>query len=461
MKTGSSSRSNNRKIWQRGSLVLSLALSAISPLEANTNVPAPVQDHPILLKGGTIYPVSSVILEGAQILFQNGKISALGNRIKAPKNTEIIDISGKSVYPGLIGSNTLAGLVEIGAVRATRDFTESGEINPNSRAESAVNPDSEIFPVTRANGVLVINTVPSAGKKGLIAGTSALMKLDGWTWEEMVIKAPVGLHIKWPERISGGPTVFNRNMAYGSGTKDKEEAYEKALRRLRDSFANARAYLKVLENSPLQQDSDLRWEAMIPVLKREIPVFVHADRLEEIRRAVHWSEEEVVRLVIVGGQDAWRAADLLKEKSVAVIVSPVMALPLRRWEPYDTPFANPAKLHASGILFAIANAGGRSDAAHERNLPYQAAMAAAYGLPKEEALKAVTLNAAKILGVEDRLGSLEAGKDATLIVTDGDPLEIRTQVEMAFIDGRLIDLSSRHTRLYQKYQEKYRQLKKE
>ncbi len=453
-------RANGLSFWKAG-LLLVLLSGVCAMARANTTVPAPTQDHPIILKGAVIYPVAYPPIEGAQILFENGKIAAVGKRIKVPKNAEIIDVSGKRIYPGLISPNSLAGLVEIGAVRATRDFTEVGDINPNARAERAVNPDSEIFPVTRANGVLMVNTVPSAGAKGLIAGTSALMKLDGWTWEQMVVKAPVGLHIKWPVRVSGGASVFTRRAAYSPGTKDEEKKYKKSLRKLEESFANARAYLKGVENASEKPETDVRWEAMIPFLKKEAPVFVHANRLEEIRAAVHWAEEEDVRLVIVGGQDAWRAGDLLREKNVAVIVSPVMALPLRRWEAYDTPYSNPAKLHESGVLFAIANKGNRGDAAHERNLPYQAAMAAAYGLPKEEALKAITINAAKILGVEDRLGSLEAGKDATLIVTDGDPLEIRTHVEMAFIDGRAIDLSSRHTELYEKYQEKYRQLKSE
>ncbi len=461
MKTSLTAGANNRKVSFGGRLVLAIALmaSVFSSVEGNTNVPAPAQDRPILLKGGTIYPVSTIPIKGGEILFEMGKISAIGNRLKAPKNTEIVDVTGKSVYPGLIGANTLAGLVEIGAVKATRDFIESGDINPNARAERAVNPDSEIFPVTRANGILVINVVPSAGGKGLMAGTSALMKLEGWTWEEMVVKAPVGLHIKWPEDLSGGSSVFNRDVAYGSVAKEKKA--EEALRKLKESFAHARAYLRATENKLKTQDFDIRWEAMMPIVKKEVPVFVHANRLGQIRGAVFWAEEEDVRLVIVGGQDAWRAADLLAEKNVSVIVSPVMALPMRRWEPYDTPFTNPAKLHAKGVLFAIANGGDRGDAGHERNLPYQAAMAAAHGLPKEEALKAITLYAARILGAEDRLGSLEAGKDATLIVTDGDPLEVSTQVEMAFIDGRRIDLSSRHTRLYQKYREKYRQLKEE
>lgn len=420
---------------------------------ASPNVPAPPQSEPILITGATIHTVSGATIARGQLLFDDGRIEAIAGPDEAVDVPDIvIDLSGRHVYPGLIGANTTLGLVEIEAVRATVDVTEPGPVNPNARAEVAVNPDSELIPVARANGVLVALTVPQAGARGLIVGTSAAIELDGWTWEDMTLKAPVGLHIVWPNmRISDDVPDERR--------KELENRLEESLETLRASFEAAEAY-RVARGAGGAIDIDVRWEAMLPVLERKLPVFAHANDLVQIRHAVKTADEHGFRLVIVGGADAWRVADLLAEKDVAVIVSNVHRLPARRWEDYATPFENPAKLAAAGVRFAIAGAGSTFAAAHERNLPYEAATAVAHGLGKEEALKSVTLYPARILGIDDRLGSLEVGKDATFIVTDGDPLEIATHVERAFIEGRELDLSTRHTTLYRKYQEKLRQLGK-
>ncbi len=437
---------------------LVVAFGGAPPTRASDQIPAKPQDHPIALVGGTVHTISGATLENATVLFVDGKITAIGADVSLPEGTESIDATGKHLYPGMIAANTRIGLVEIGAVRATRDFQEVGDIKPNVRAETAINPDSEIIPVTRANGVTLAQSVPSGG---LISGRSAVIELDGWTWESMTLKAPVGLHVFWPRMLpfrGGGFFFFGPQQS----PEEQKKRRDGDIQKIKGAFAAARAYAKAkaaeAQKGVPYHGTDLRWEAMLPVLNKEIPVFVHADEMTQIEAAIDWASQEDIQMVLVGGRDAWRVRERLKEKDIPVILAGVHTLPMRRWEPYDAPFASAAKLHEAGVRFCI---GVAFDASNVRNLPYHAATAAAYGLPKDEALKAITLYPAQILGVADRVGSLEVGKDATLIVTNGDPLEIRTSVEMEFIEGRRIDLSSRHTQLYEKYREKYRRLKED
>jgi imidazolonepropionase-like amidohydrolase len=265
----------------------------------------------------------------------------------------------------------------------------------------------------------------------------------------MTVKAPAGLHVVWPQMRFADDLPAARK-------EELEKTRAERLRVLEESFAAAQAY-QSLARTDRTFEVDLRWEAMLPVLEGNLPVFAHVQDLLQIRHALHIADEYGLRMILVGAADAWRVADLLAEKRIPVIVSGVQRLPMRRWEDYATPFQNPAKLQAAGVQFAIATDGSLSTAPDERNLPYEAAKAVAHGLPRDEALKAVTLYPAQILGVADRLGSLEPGKDATFIVTDGDPLEINTRVERAFIRGRELDLTTRHTVLYEKYREKLRQ----
>ena len=411
-------------------------------------IPAKPQDHPIVLVGGTVHTVSGSVIENAMVLFDKGKLTGIGTNIELPAGTEKIDIRGKHIYPGLIDARSVIGLVEIDAVRATRDVTESGSINPNIHAEVAVNPESEIIPVTRANGVTVAVTMPDGG---VISGSAAAIELDGWTWEDMTLKAPVGMVMNWPSMR------INKAWWEQRSEEEQKKARDKSLDVLRNAFRDARAYLKAkrseAEKSIPFHKTDLRWEAMAPVLDRSIPVLMNAEEIEQIEAAIAWAEQENVKIVLVGGYDSWRVANLLKEKDIPVIVNPIQRTPWRRWEAYDEPSALPKKLNDAGVRFCIA---GEAGASNERNVPYHAAMAASYGLPKEEALKSITLYPAQILGIADRVGSLEVGKDATLIVTDGDPLEIMTHVEMEFIRGKNISLNSKHTHLYEKYKEKYR-----
>ncbi len=414
---------------------------------ANDQIPAPAQSQAIVLRGATIHPVSGPDIADGEIIFANGKITAVGHDLPIPEGARVIEIVGKHVYPGLIAAHSALGLTEIQSVRGNTDSAEVGTINPNARAQVAINADSELLPVARANGILTALAVPRTGD-GLISGISTLIHLDGWTWESLTVRADVGLHVFWPD------LRIDRSPRYPLSPEDQQKEIDVRLRRLQETFDAARAYRRAVESGTGPRP-DVRLAAMLPVLKGEVPVFVHADDIRQIEGSVRWANAERLKMVLVGGQDAWRVTDLLKECDVPVIVSPVNALPLRRWEGYDTAYANPGKLHAAGVRFCIANTGSDFEAAHERNLPYQAAQAAAHGLPRDEALKSVTLYPAQILGVADRLGSLEVGKDATVIVTAGDPLEIMTQVEAAYIDGRPVDLSNRQTRLYEKYRRKY------
>lgn len=422
---------------------------------ANQEVPGPPQTSPIVLHGGTVHPVSGPDLPGTDVVFEKGRITAIGVQLPLPEGAKVIDVTGKHVYPGLISANTVLGLVEISAVRSTLDITEAGVINPNATAGIAINPDSELLPVARSNGVLTALSVPRT-EKGLVAGTSTLINLDGWTAQSMTVALRVGLHVLWPDM------TVDRSPNYPKTPEDQQKEMDARLREVREVFASARAYAVRVGNNgetkgPGSAASDLRLAAMVPAVRGEMPVFVHAESLGQIEAAVAWGTEQKLRLVIVGGQDAWRAASLLKERDVPVIIGPINTLPQRRWEGYDTPFRNPARLQAAGVRFCIASGGTDFDAMQERNLPYQAAQAVAHGLPAAEGLKSVTLYPAQILGVADRLGSIEVGKDANLIITDGDPLEISTQVETAFIAGRTVDLANRQTHLRDKYRQKYLQ----
>lgn len=421
----------------RASFAATLALAVLAlaaPVEAQ--VPAPPQSGPIALTGGTIHPVSGPAIEGGTIVFDGGVITAVGRDVAIPAGTRRIDIAGLHVYPGLIDAYSAMGLYEIGAVDVTVDMRELGRVNPNVRAEVAVNPESRHIGTARSNGVLVTVTTPSGG---LVSGLSAAMMLDGWTWEQMTIRAPLALNIDWPN-------------------PSNERRYEEQIKELREVFASARAYhraqLAAERGEAEPHPTDSRWEAMVPALEGDIPVVVSAGELRQLQDAIQWAEEEGVRLVLRGGGDAAYVADHLARAQIPVLLTSVMDAPNRSWEPYDGAYGLPARLHEAGVPFAIT---GGSSAPYTNRLPYEAGVAVAFGLPEDEAIKAVTLYPARFLGVEDRVGSLEPGKDATLLVTTGNPLEYATTIERAFIQGRDIDLMDIHRQFFEKYMEKVRQ----
>ncbi len=425
-----------------------LCCGALS-LYAHDRIPSPPQTAPVALVGATVHTVSGEDIENATVLFEDGVITAVGGNVALPAGVQKIDVSGKHVYPGLIEALSQLGLTEISAVRQMSDYRETGDINPNVRAETAVNADSERIPVTRSNGIAIAGTLPSGS---LVAGMAAALMLDGWSWGEMTLKAPLGLVIEWP-----GTTVTPAYGAQKSGDSRRKNVKARIMQ-LDKTFSEARAYMTAREAAPGKDvpvpNTDVRWESMIPVLKKEIPVWIHADRKSEIEDAVAFAVRNDVRMVLIGGFDAPSCATLLNEHDISVIASPVCRLPLRRDSAYDSSFTLPERLRENGVKFCIS---GHEGHGNERNLPYHAAMAASYGLPQDEALKAITLHAAEVLGIGDRAGSIEKGRDATIIVTDGDILEITTQVERMFIMGRPVDLGNKQTALYEKYREKYRQ----
>lgn len=416
-----------------------LLVSGAVPAIASDAVPAPPQKNPIALVGGTVHPITSSPIENGTILFADGKISAVGREVVIPEGIKQFDVTGKHIYPGLFNAGGQLGLVEIDSTRSTIDYSELGSINPNVRAETAVNPDSELIPVTRSNGVLLTLTVPTGG---LISGSSAVLQLDGWTWEDLTLKSHAGMHINWP-RVGAG----------GENSKRKDP-----LRPLEEFLRDARAYAKARSAEPNSHPVDLKLESMLRVIDHSVPMIVHADRAEQIQSAVAFAKRENVRLIIYGGYDAESCARLLRDNDVPVIINSVYRLPLRRSEPFDQAYTLPERLRKSGVRYCIAGV-DRFGTSNLRNLPYNAATAVAYGLPPDEAMKSITLYPAEILGVDERVGSLEVGKDATLIVTDGFPLETWTNVESAFVEGGHLDLTDRHKTLWKKYQKKYQVLR--
>ena len=420
----------------------------VSYLLSSDQIPAPNQDHPILIQGGTIHTISHGILENADILFVDGKITSVGHNLDIPAEAEIIDASGQHVFPGLISAGSTLGLQEIGAVRATRDYAEVGDVNPNVRANVSYNPDSELIPITRSNGILLALSVP---RSGLVSGTSSLMMLDGWTWEDATLMHPVGLHLFWPSMNIPKPKPGKQKEK-----KDKDSRL-KSIQEIDDLIQESRAYAQLKATGSPSFKHNLRLEGMLPVITGDIPMFIHANEVRQIEAAVYWAERQSVKMVLVGGKDSWRVTQLLKDREIPVIYTQTHSTPMRRFEQYDQAFITPSQLYAAGVKFCISNSESPFQTPHIRNLPYHAAKAASYGLSWKEALRSITLSTAEILGVEDQVGSLEASKDATFFIADGDILDIRTQVNMAFVQGRRVDLSDRHKTLYSKYRNKYKQ----
>jgi imidazolonepropionase-like amidohydrolase len=412
-------------------------------LFASDEIPGKPQTEPIAIVNATIHPLTAPRIPRGAILFEGGKIKAIGEELPLPEKTRVIDGEGCHVYPGLFDAATILGLVEINSIRATIDYREVGSLNPNVRAWIAFNPDSEVIPVTRSNGILLSLVMPTGG---LVSGRSAVMQLDGWTWETMALKTDVGLHIQWPT-----PT---RSSEASTVSGDEADSGKRSVGELRTLFEQARGYQRLRQANPEGSPIDARLESMLAVLDGHVPIFAHADSLPAIQSAVAFATEERVRLVIVGGYDAPHCASLLQREKVPVIVTGTYRLPQRDSDGYDAAYTVPNRLRQAKVDYCLASA-GRFGATGIRNLPYHAANAVAFGLPAGEALKAITLYPARILGVDDRVGSLEVGKDATLLITTGDPLEVTTQVQQAFIQGRLVDLNNRQQRLYRKYQSKY------
>jgi imidazolonepropionase-like amidohydrolase len=425
------------------STILCLALVAVLAAPAS-------RAETIAFTHAVVHTAAGPALENATVVVQNGKIASVG-KDAAPAGARIVDCTGKHLWPGFVAPWTALGLVEVGSVLGTVDDQEAGAINPNVRADVEINPDSELLPVARLNGITSAVVVPDGnGTTGGITGASALIHLDGWTREDMTIKAPLGLHVVWPAM------GINHGWFETRSEEQQKKDRDQAIRAIRDAFDDARAYMTAREaegkSGVPRHDQDVRWDAMVKALRGEIPVVFHAAALNQIEASLKFADEQgLKKLVLADGYDAWRIAPELKRRNIPVILGPAQELPRRSYEPYDQGMGKAARLYEAGVRFCISDGGGSGSAANARNLPYEAAYAAAYGLPHDEALKAVTLYPAQIFGVADRIGSIEPGKIADLVLGSGDPLEIETHVEQVWIAGKPVSMENRQTRLFHKY----------
>ncbi|MGE5106514.1 MAG: amidohydrolase family protein [Sphingobacteriales bacterium] len=400
------------------------------------------------IKNGTVHIGNGQVLQNATIKINNGKIESVGTNISIPAdNVKVIDATGKQVYPGLILPSSQLGIQEIGgnAVRGSNDFQELGDLNPNIRSIAAYNADSKVPNTLRANGILLAQTVPIGS---LLAGTSSTVQLDAWNFEDAVYAADNGMHFYMPSllpRVSGRFAFFFAQQQQGDAVKEGMDKIEK----VRNFFREAKAYLQ----NTGSKETNLKLEAAKNLFNKKQKLFIHCDEVKQMLIAIDFVKEFGFDVVIAGGSDSWQIANLLKQNNISVVLSQEHSLPTLDDDDVDQPYKTPAALQKAGVLFCLNDDDGQN---RGRNLPFNAGTAVTYGLTKEEALTAITLNTAKILGIADRTGSIEAGKDANIVISEGDILDMRTSVvTMALIQGRQINLDNKHKQLFERYKHKY------
>jgi imidazolonepropionase-like amidohydrolase len=441
-------------MWRASSVTL-LLIGLFAALAFPWSAAAQSNSAVYAIKGAKVYTLAGAPIENATVVLREGKIAAVGASVEIPAGAQVIDASGLEVYPGLFDPITQIGLDEVSAVNATVDVTELGNYNPDVVAATAVNPASAHIPVTRASGITHVVAAPgtsgfdSAGG-GVIGGQASAFNLAGWTMEDMQIKRSVAMVINWP-------TMETRSFDFATFSiqekpfADVKKDYDKKIDEISDWLDRARHYAQAKEKgSPANFERDLKLEALVPVVEGKLPVLVIAAKAREIRSAVDFCTKQNLKMILGDGSEAWKVKDLLKEKKIPVILGPTLRPPEEEDAAYDREMTQPAELQSDGIPIAFASFG----AAFSRRLSQYAGVAVAYGLPHDEALKAVTLNAAQMLGIADQLGTIEPGKMGNLIVTDGDPLEIKTQVRYLFIKGQLTSLENRHHELYEEYRKR-------
>jgi imidazolonepropionase-like amidohydrolase len=409
------------------------------------------------IRNAKIVTVTGATIDKGTVIIRDGKIADVGANVSVPGNAKVIDATGLSVYPGLIDSNTILGLSEVASVRDTVDTNELGDFNANMKALTAVNPHSEHIPVARMNGV---TTVLSCPRGGIVSGQCALINIDGWTPQQMAVKASAAMAMNYPVLGFGGRGGGFFAILGGAPSDAQRQQRDRQVESLKKKIEDAQAYLKAKDAAAADKNIppiavDLGLEGLIPVIKGEVPVLIAANKASEIKAAVEFAAQYKLKLILNGGLEALKVTSLLKEKNVPVILGPVLDLPDSEDAPYDQAYARAGELHKAGIKFAFSTANDSpSGPGAIRVLPYHAGTAAAFGLPKEEALKALTIYPAQIFGVDKAIGSIETGKVANLIVTDGDPLELRTKLKYMFINGKQTDLTNKHTRLNDKFKDR-------
>jgi len=413
------------------------------------------ENDSVLIRNVTIHPITGPGIANGSVLVIDGKIAEIGARVSTQGGARVVDGHGLQLYPGLINAATNVGLSEISSLRDTVDLNEIGTFNPELRAEVGFNPSSEHIDVTRASGITTVVSLPGSGGRGfrggsegsIITGQGAVMHLEGWTWEEMAVKPSAVMDTLFPE-IQNVPRQFAALLGMPArGYTEEEREYRDQIRQMEQFIEQARAYAKDKAAPGPDFRRDLRLDAMIPVIEGKLPLFVRAERERSIKDAVAFAEREKVKIIIADPRELGSAGPLLKAHDIPVVLGKTFQLPLRDDDPYDEPYTLPEDFYKAGVKICF----GTFDVEFARNVPFEAAQAVAFGLPHDEALKALTINSAEILGVGDQIGSIEKGKVADLILTDGDPMEARTNIKQMFIAGREVSLESRHTREYEKW----------
>jgi imidazolonepropionase-like amidohydrolase len=434
------------------SRAFALILAAFLALPAWTQTATPTS---YAIKGGKVFTLAGPAIENGTVLIRDGKIAAVGAGIAIPADAQVIDATGLEVYPGMFDPITQIGLNEVSAVSATLDVSELGDYNPELVAATAVNPASAHIPITRASGITEVIAAPGTTgfdlqSGGLIAGQASAFNLAGWTMDEMQINRSVAMVINWPSiqtRTFDFATFSIKEKPYA----DVKKEYDKSVNSLGDWMDRARHYAQAKEKgSPALYERDLKLEALVPVVQGKMPVLVIVDEARDIRNAVDFCTKQNLRMILGSGAEAWKLKELLKDKKIPVVLAPTNRLPEQEDTPYDKPYTEPSELFAAGVPIAFSSFG----TSFSRRLPQYAGTAVAYGLPHDEALKAVMLNAAQIFGLADQLGTLEPGKIANVIVTNGDPLELQTQVRYLFIKGQPTSTDNKHRELYEQYRKR-------
>jgi imidazolonepropionase-like amidohydrolase len=429
-----------KKLFLYTTFIISLTASA-----QETIYPAAKQTQAIIITNATVHVGNGQVLDNASVEFINGKISRVGTGISGTAGARIINAQGKHVYPGLIMPLSNLGLVEVNSVRASNDLTEIGELNPSIRSIVAYNTDSKVINTLRSNGILLANIVPQGG---LISGSSSVVQLDAWNWEDAAYKMDAGVHLYMPSLIPR-PNAFASFLGLPQQPVDQVRLGLEQVDKIKSFLSEAKA----ASVGNTTERTNIKFNAVKGLFNKTQKLYVHANTVKQMLVALDFVKEFGMDMVIIGGIDSWQIADLLKQNNVSVILNQTHRLPTLEDDDVDQPYKTPALLQKAGVLFAISDEDGQT---RGRNLPFNAGTAVAYGLTKEQALQSITLNVAKILGIADKTGSIETGKDANIIISAGDILDMRSSnVTHAFIQGRDINLTDKHKQLYERYKHKY------